>query len=80
MTPTPHDTRPHPCPGGCGRTSIAHHSLACRYCWARLPAEYRQLINATYQCRNLFPRDHHQAVTDAIRWYADNPAHPGRPA
>lgn len=64
----------HPCPG-CQRPTL-NHMLSCRPCWARLPREYRDLVNVTYRGRALFPRDHIRAVADAIRWYRENPTTP----
>ena len=62
----------HDCPG-CGIPGMPPEMLACVMCWRRLPDEYRRLVNATYRTRNLFPRDHLQAVLDSIRWYRENP-------
>lgn len=65
-------TLTHPCPAGCGAV-VLNHRFACRPCWYRLPRDLREPITATYR---VDPDAHHHAMSDAVRWYADNPKPP----
>lgn len=60
----------HACPGGCG-TQVAHHMLACKPCWSRLPKPYRDAVNDSYRRDS---RSHRSAMAAALAWYRDNPA------
>jgi hypothetical protein len=60
----------HRCPGRCGRR-VPQHLFACRGCWARLPKRTRTRIQNSYG-RNR--AEHAQAMSVAIRWYAEHQA------
>ena len=45
--------------------------FACRGCWARLPAELKRPIRATYGRDRVA---HAAAMSEARRWYAGQPA------
>jgi hypothetical protein len=57
----------HPCPG-CRQPGVPFERLACRKCWFVLPQEIRNRIWRYYRSNAV---QHHQAVRDALRWYAE---------
>lgn len=61
--------RTHSCPGGCG-TQVPRHRFACRACWYRLPAAYRDAIRRNHRRKTTA---HAAAMHDAHAWYEDNP-------
>lgn len=62
-------TTGHNCPGGCAR-QVNQAKFACLPCWRRLPVDLRRPITQLYN-RDLL--GHLQAMSDARRWYRENP-------
>ena len=59
----------HACPG-CRTPGIPYELLACKPCWFRLPATYRNALNAAH--RKGGPA-HRAALQAALTWYRNNP-------
>ena len=62
----------HGCPGDCG-AQVAHHQLACRRCWYRLPQVLREDVTNAYRRRADNPAAHRAALLAASQWYRANP-------
>lgn len=59
----------HTCPG-CNTPGIAYHLLACKPCWWRLPASFRNALNTAH--RRGGPA-HRAALKAALDWYRRHP-------
>lgn len=61
----------HTCPGGCGR-NVAHHMVACKPCWFRLPKHLRDTVWRAIRGPGAGSPEHTDALIAAFDWYADN--------